>query len=389
MFYINTQQGGYRIVNIYEADIYSQITEILNTETKPLLIRGGVNFRDYFTSVSSIRKIGDNYIVPLTDVGKNSDGAFTHVIATIEPSNMTISEEEVSGTSGSVNPATTTSLGVVQIGDNIEVDDSGIINIPIGALNKLGVMGVDNTLITNNGIITASVNSLLNNQQVVGDPATAILKEFSLTNPSDSNHTELACGASSEISGSGVSNVYANWNVYLQDTNTFIGYYSGSSAPEIKSANSVSLPLLINRSYFLVHRVTIDSIAYYIRVPVKLRLLTSYGSNGTEMVYYLTAYLDFNFDSTTNFTTYIPTLNVGKTGTYSMTYQTAQNQIIHHMRQFNVIIKMPDGNRYQIKDNGVFVQNGCVYMATVEIDLTATSPALTDTFATYTFTRIA
>lgn len=384
-------QGGYRIINLNSDDIYDELLEVYDNETKPLLIRGGNNFRDYFTSVSSIRKINNVFRVPITDVNKSGD-AFSHIVALVEPSNTSIIEEFVNnGGSSSVDAATKSSLGVVQIGENINVDN-GLISIPYGEYNSLGVVGVDNTINSNNGVLSVSVSSLLKRDQGSDNEGTAVLNSAMFTVPKNANHPVLYLSGNSSDSTTGITNNNTNWKVNIFDDNTFIGTYSSTTATNLKSANANNTVLLPFDNAYLTRKITVDGTTHYIRLPIKEQLLTSYGASYPDtstILYYLSAYIDFKLDSALNFSAYYPSIEVGASATYTPTINTySTNHVLPWMRQFNISIKLPNSNTYACKTNEVFVLNNCGYIVTCNIDLSITELASGDAYATYTFYRV-
>jgi hypothetical protein len=97
-------QGGYRIIDIEDGDIFTTLKEVTESETKPLLIKGVNGTTDHFATVSDLKIITDDngdiseIDVPLGELSYNSStGKHTQYVARVTPSSFTTEEVEVTG----------------------------------------------------------------------------------------------------------------------------------------------------------------------------------------------------------------------------------------------------------------------------------------------------
>lgn len=95
-------QGGYRIIDIEDNDIFTTLKEVTESETKPLLVKGVNGTTDHFATVSDLKIITDDngdiseIDVPLGELSYNSStGKHTQYIARVTPSSFTTEEVEV------------------------------------------------------------------------------------------------------------------------------------------------------------------------------------------------------------------------------------------------------------------------------------------------------
>lgn len=385
-------QGGYRILDVLTDDnskLYDELMSIhIDTDSKPLLIKS--NYGDYFTSSSSIMFNEDTFTIPVTDVGIDAEGVCTHRIIKVSPSYVLHTTEEISARS-EINIATKEQLGIVQVGDNIAVTD-GVVSVPVATNSTLGVVMTSPNIINKNGSISVTVNSLLNELQYYNEPLNITLNSLSQVYPDDTDYTTLLAVGSLDSSAEGFKGFSKIWYPSINE-DTFIGSQWSQSPDIVWSAYYTESVLKPFRNYFLIRKVTIEENTYYVRIPIKCRLSTAITYNPeqpTAPFYNVNGYIDFKTDSLGKWdsTNFIPDLEVGATGTKVMTYDTSTSQVTPMMKAFSVSITMPDGNTYEFPSHELYVQDGKAYIVSCSINLNQENPAVTDTFATYTFTRV-
>lgn len=95
-------QGGYRIIDIEDGDIFETLKDVFANETKPLLVKGVNGTTDHFATVSDLKVITDDngetseIDVPLGELSYNSSTKkHTQFIARVTPSSYTTEEVEV------------------------------------------------------------------------------------------------------------------------------------------------------------------------------------------------------------------------------------------------------------------------------------------------------
>lgn len=301
--------------------------------------------------------------------------------------------EHIGVTDGVITPdiATKEQLGIVQVGDNIDVTD-GVVSVPVATVNTKGVVSTGPTISNVNGSISVTVESLLKEMQFLDSPLNITLGSLSQGEPDDTDYTTLMAVGSLDSSAEGFVGFSRYWRSSI-DEETFIGSQWSQSPDVTQSAYFTESVLKPFRNYFLIHKVTIEENTYYVRIPIKFRLSTLISFNPTQPtapLYMVNGYIDFRRDSfgTWETTNFIPDLEVGATGTKIMTYDASTSQVTPMMKAFSVNITMPDGNTYSFPSHELYVQDGKAYIVTADINLNQENPAVTDTFATYTFTRV-
>lgn len=100
-------QGGYRIIDIEDGDIFTTLKDAFENETKPLLVKGVNGTTDHFATVSDLKIITDDsgeiseIDVPLGELSYNSStGKHTQYVARVTPSSFTTEEVEVASGGG-------------------------------------------------------------------------------------------------------------------------------------------------------------------------------------------------------------------------------------------------------------------------------------------------
>lgn len=95
-------QGGYRIIDIEDGNIFETLKDVFANETKPLLVKGVNGTTDHFATVSDLKVVTDDngetseIDVPLGELSYNSSTKkHTQFIARVTPSSYTTEEVEV------------------------------------------------------------------------------------------------------------------------------------------------------------------------------------------------------------------------------------------------------------------------------------------------------
>ena len=305
--------------------------------------------------------------------------------------------EHITVTDGVITPdiATKEQLGIVQVGDNIDVTD-GVVSVPVATTSTKGVVSVseDSMISVYNGRLSLGLYNIY--AWMLEEAPTTVrrtLNSITLTNLDDSNKQCLCL--SCETDGTKERLVVLP---HVIDDNCFIGeQFSDRTSTYILGStydpNTIGVtPLKNTNLLFITKCVNIDGTDYYIRVPALVtfiwNLLYSPSTKTSKTI--LNGYCDFKVDTngkwdTTNF---IPEIEVGASGTKVMTYDTSTSQVVPMMKAFSVNITMPNGITYSIPSYELYVQDGKAYIVSVSINLNQVNPAVTDTFATFTFTRV-
>lgn len=148
-------QGGYRIIDIEDGDIFETLKDVFANETKPLLVKGVNGTTDHFTTVSDLKVITDDngetseIDVPLGELSYNSSTKkHTQFIARVTPSSYTTEEVEVTSGSAEItyqqleaackptiyNPD---EVIIIDSIENIINNYNKIFSVNIGSLSKL------------------------------------------------------------------------------------------------------------------------------------------------------------------------------------------------------------------------------------------------------------
>ena len=305
--------------------------------------------------------------------------------------------EHITVTDGVITPdiATKEQLGIVQVGDNIDVTD-GVVSVPVATSSTKGVVSVseESMIKLYNGVLRCGLYDIY--AWMLDEAPTTVrrtLNSITLTNLDDSNKQCLCL--SCETDGTKERLVVLP---HVIDDNCFIGQqFSDRTSTYILGStydpNTIGVtPLKNTNLLFITKCVNINGTDYYIRVPALVTFIWNllYIPSTKTSKTILNGYCDFKVDTngkwdTTNF---IPEIEVGASGTKVMTYDTSTSQVVPMMKAFSVNITMPNGITYSIPSYELYVQDGKAYIVSVSINLNQVNPAVTDTFATFTFTRV-
>lgn len=88
---------------------------------------------------------------------------------------------DVSGFVKNTDKATASALGLVKIGDNIDVSSAGKISVPVGSSETFGVMKAGNGVTVNDGVISVASGGGLDLLYTAPDPAIATSNEITLS----------------------------------------------------------------------------------------------------------------------------------------------------------------------------------------------------------------
>ena len=304
--------------------------------------------------------------------------------------------EHITVTDGVITPdiATKEQLGIVQVGDNIDVTD-GVVSVPVATETTKGVCSTmpHSGLNIYNGNISCNVVSLRHAQIPLDDNKEMTFESISYG--SQNKDTKQYVSIATSTVGFGELTRMVKGTII--DENCFVAQQFSQEAVTINTTyfggNVFDRSDLLAdvTPKFLIKKVTIDSTDYFVRVPImynqEWQLL--FDPKTYEQAPYLVGYCDFEINSDAwDKTTFIPEIEVGASGTKVMTYDTSTSQVVPMMKAFSVNITMPDGNTYSIPSYELYVQDGKAYIVSVDINLNQANPAVTDTFATFTFTRV-
>ena len=333
-------------------------------------------------------KIGEHITV--------TDGVITPDIATKEQLGIVQVGDHIGVTDGVITPdiATKEQLGIVQVGDNIDVTD-GVVSVPVGTESKLGVCKTSpfSGLNIYNGNISCNVVSLRHCNIPLDTEKEMTFESISWGSQLKDTKQYISIASSTVGFGDLTRRVKGT----IIDENCFVAQQFSQEAEYINTTyfggnvydRSDLLADVTPR--FLIKKVTIDSTDYFVRVPImynqEWRLL--FDPKTYKQAPYLEGFCDFEINSDAwDKTNFIPEIEVGASGTKVMTYDTSTSQVVPMMKAFSVNITMPDGITYSIPSYELYVQDGKAYIVSVNIDLNQANPAVTDTFATFTFTRV-
>lgn len=158
-------------------DIKSQINDIKSAQTQGMVFMGTIGadtkITSFNTTVGGEDMRGVAFANISGDVNVKSGWTFRNTVAQdlassihVEPGDMIMLVNNVPNNraiiptdytivQNNIDKATADSLGLVKIGDNINVDNNGTISVPAATKNAPGVVKVGGTLDVNNGTINA------------------------------------------------------------------------------------------------------------------------------------------------------------------------------------------------------------------------------------------
>lgn len=117
----------------------------------------GKIYLDLAATIDGSYRYGGSQFVPIGNSVSTADKAIRD-----SDGNTIIDTYATKGAlSAATTPATTSSLGVVQIGENLNVDTDGTVTVATGGTSALGVLKVgDNISVDNNGVISLNVSNI-------------------------------------------------------------------------------------------------------------------------------------------------------------------------------------------------------------------------------------
>ena len=327
-----------------------------------------------------------------------TDGVITPDITTKEQLGIVQVGDHIGVTDGVITPdiATKEQLGIVQVGDNIDVAD-GVVSVPVATSTTKGVVSVaeDSMINLYSGYISCGLLDIYGwmLEENTNYTIRHTFNSITLSNLEDSNKQCLCLSCETDDTKCRLIR-YPN----VIDDNCFIGGQFSDKTAEILVGSTYDpnvigvTPLKNTNLLFITKCVTIDGTDYYIRVPVLCTFIWNliYSPSTKTSKTILNGYCDFKVDANGKWdsTNFIPDIEVGASGTKVMTYDTSTSQVVPMMKAFSVSITMPDGITYSIPSYELYVQDGKAYIVSVTIDLNQANPTVTDTFATFTFTRV-